>query len=84
MILFQKEESGEKTKRKSSHAENKQLFKYRCDFCSDQFPDLKKLNSHRRQHTGEKPFICPVCCKAFRENVSQNYSGSAIPVDRFK
>lgn len=64
-----KEESTKKTKRKSSNAENKQLFKYRCDFCSEQFPDLKKLNSHRRLHTGEKPFICPVCCKAFRENI---------------
>ena len=69
--VFQKEETNDKkSKGKTSNADSEHAFKYRCDFCPEHFPSVKKLNSHRRHHTGEKPYVCPICCKAFRENVS--------------
>ena len=38
---------------------------YKCDVCGKGFGDSSSLVSHKRSHTGKKPFSCHICCKAF-------------------
>ena len=39
--------------------------KYFCDYCGKGFDGNSKLEAHKRVHTGEKPFKCSQCEKAF-------------------
>ena len=43
-------------------------FKLFCESCGKGFFTQSKLDSHKRKHTGEKPFRCllPTCMKRFR------------------
>nr|XP_054760989.1 zinc finger protein 665-like [Lytechinus pictus] len=43
-----------------------------CPDCSLSFPSLKRLEKHRRKHTGERPYNCKYCSKAFKETSSLN------------
>ena len=39
-----------------------------CGVCAKGFPSRSLLARHERIHTGDKPFVCPACLKAFSRN----------------
>lgn len=47
-------------------AQRKSLTTYHCDVCGKQLSSLRTLQYHQRIHTGEKPFQCELCPRAFR------------------
>ncbi|XP_064483434.1 zinc finger protein 233-like [Ornithodoros turicata] len=50
------------------HQEDKHLSKMRrlqCRFCSYTSNKTNNVKSHERTHTGEKPYVCPVCSSGF-------------------
>ncbi|XP_033099478.1 zinc finger protein 251-like isoform X2 [Anneissia japonica] len=44
-----------------------QLKKYMCDVCGKGFSRSNTLVTHKRIHTGDKPFKCEMCGRAFRQ-----------------
>ncbi|KAH3871789.1 hypothetical protein DPMN_035003 [Dreissena polymorpha] len=42
--------------------------KFGCKYCMKKFHNKYGRDRHERIHTGEMPFSCPSCKKAFRDN----------------
>ena len=40
---------------------------YKCEVCEKLFEDTFSLRTHARRHTGERPFDCLLCPKAFKQ-----------------
>ncbi|XP_044023151.1 zinc finger protein 770 isoform X1 [Siniperca chuatsi] len=62
---------------------------HQCPVCPKSFPSLYKLQRHYVIHTGQKPFICKICGKAFTQSEHlkthlQKVHHSRLPTDRLQ
>ncbi|XP_065071355.1 zinc finger protein 665-like [Rhopilema esculentum] len=56
--------------------------KHQCSFCDKNFVSPWKLKRHLTVHTGNKPFFCKICQRAFTEkNKLENHFRSSHPED---
>ncbi|KAJ8020427.1 Histone-lysine N-methyltransferase PRDM9 [Holothuria leucospilota] len=53
--------------RRSASGKPPQPRKYVCDVCGKAFSRSNTLVTHKRIHTGDKPFACELCGRAFRQ-----------------
>lgn len=51
---------------------------HKCPFCIKKFIRTTDLERHIRVHTGEKPYICHVCNKAYRQKQALKYHFNKI------
>lgn len=46
---------------------------HKCQTCDRVFSHLNYLKKHMRMHIGEKPYVCNICGKAFKDNRIQQH-----------
>ena len=56
-----------------SHAQN---LKHQCNDCGKFFATPNYLETHRRLHTGERPFQCHICGRKFAQRPGFTYTGN--------
>ncbi|XP_041810253.1 zinc finger protein 770-like [Chelmon rostratus] len=52
-----------------STSASKITLQHQCSKCLKTFASPSKLQRHFLIHTGQKPYLCMICCKAFRQKV---------------
>ena len=52
--------------RLESHMLRHGTAQFQCSYCDKKLRRKVALVIHEREHTGERPFVCPVCKKGFR------------------
>ncbi|AEO56910.1 C2H2 transcription factor [Thermothelomyces thermophilus ATCC 42464] len=67
----EKDETGEDTQTQRSRSKPKRK-RFCCDIpgCSKKFAQKNNLDTHRRSHTGESPYVCPYCQRRFTQSVN--------------
>ncbi|KAL2162652.1 hypothetical protein VTH06DRAFT_6488 [Thermothelomyces fergusii] len=65
----EKDETAEDTQRGRGKPKRK---RFCCDVpgCSKMFAQKNNLDTHRRSHTGESPYVCPYCQRRFTQSVN--------------